>query len=397
MKRLLPVLAILLTSCEDAITNPISMRSVDNSYRLHKESILNQRSGISFTWGYGEEYHSVFSDRIGSHFGYYGGGHMYHDVNNDGHQDILVSFHPTDNQVNLIWYINSGDNINFTKSSTGYFNQSTDGIDSHKILKTDVNNDNIADFIALGVDERIPNNYSGNFTVLIGKRDGTFDVNNIPNPNRYWFHNGAAGDINGDGNVDVITATFIWYGDGRGNFTKREDYNLGEYSPLVYEIIDMDKDGWNDIIVRGPFSGTTIVYNDRGVINGNSRTYKLSTVIYKSIMDIEIVDFDRDGDLDIVELAQRGGNSSEATVSKITVYYNHQMSFQPNEIVLEESVDGNRMHGDSDNYGWSVFKFDDMDKDGVDEIVAENYHDGNYNALKLIGGKWKKITINYGR
>lgn len=399
MKRLLLTVCVFLIGCDALPTATVSNQSTTEptDLKLFKESILNQRSGTSFTWGYSEDYHPLFEERVTTRSGFYGGGQAYHDVNNDGFQDVLVSFHRDVNHTELRWYINSGDNKNYKIPTRKYFNQSTSGIMSHKILETDVNNDNIADFIALGVDERIQGNYTGNFTVLIGKNDGTFDVNNIPNPNRYWFHNGAAGDINGDGNVDVITATFIWYGDGKGNFFKREDYNLSEYTPLVYEIIDMDKDGWNDIILRGPFMGTVIVYNDKGIINKNSKTYTLPSVTYKAVMDIEVTDFDKDGDLDIVELAHLGGDSPEAVVSKITVYYNNQMTFLPNEIILEESLDGNLMHGESDKYGWSVFKFDDVDRDGVDEIVAENYHDGNYNALKLIDGKWKKITINYGR
>jgi hypothetical protein len=401
MKRLLFVVFMFLVGCRESLIgpNPVTVSSNEEKrYNLFKESVLNQRSGISFVWGCGENYYLKFNDRISSCEGHYGAGQAYHDVNKDGYQDILVSFHPDNNEVNLTWYINSGDNINFTKSSTGqYLNQSTSGINSHKLLKTDVNNDGMADFIALGVDETIPGNYTGNFTVLISKPNGKFDVNDIPNPNRYWFHNGAAGDINGDGNVDVITATFIWYGDGKGNFFRREDYNLSEYTPLVYEIIDINKDGWNDLILRGPFRETTIIYNNKGVIDKNSKIYYLPAVTYKAVMDIEIVDFDKDGDLDILELSHLGGNSNEANVSKITVFYNNQNYFVADEKILEESVDGNNLNNERDRFGWSVFKVDDIDRDGVDEIVAENYHDGNYNALKLIDGKWKKITINYGR
>jgi hypothetical protein len=397
-KLLLLLLSVLLVGCDDSILNPVTTNiNITEEQKVYKESIRNQRSGISFTWGCNESYQPLFNDRITCE-GHYGNGHAYHDVNKDGMQDILVSFHKNDNSSELTWYINLGDNKRFSRSIE-YFNHSTSGFNAHKILKTDVNNDGIADFIALGVDERIQNNYTGNFTVLIGKSNGSYDVNDIPNPQRYWFHNGAAGDINGDGNVDVIAATFIWYGDGKGNFIKREDYNLQRYSPLVYEIIDMNKDGWNDLIVRGPFIETTIIYNNKGIINENNRTYTLPSATYKAVMDIEVVDFDKDGDLDIVELAQLGGNPPDINdpkyfVSKITVYYSNNLHFYADETVIEESLDGNIMNGESDKYGWSVFKFDDIDKDGIDEILAENYHDGNYNVIKLVNSRWKRITFN---
>ena len=398
MNRLLLVIFVLLTGCDDGILNPVTTNNIIKEQKLYKESVLNQRSGIVFTWGYHDSYYPVFNDRLDSH-GHYGNGQSYHDVNRDGHQDILVSSHKNDSDFELVWYLNIGDNKHFSRSEKSYFNQSTKGINSHKILKTDVNNDNIADFIALGVDERIQGNYTGNFTILIGKSNGTYDVNNIPNPNRYWFHNGAAGDINGDGNVDVITAMFVWYGDGRGNFLKREDFNLEKYRPLVYEIIDMDKDGWNDIILRGPLKETTIIYNNKGTIDDSNRTYTLPPTTYKAVMDIEIIDFDRDGSLDILELAQLGGNPPDSNdpkyfVSKITVYFNRGSHFEVREDILNQSIDGNAINGNTDIYGWSVFKFDDIDNDGIDEILSENYQDGIYNGLKLINGKWTKFTFN---
>jgi hypothetical protein len=339
---------------------------------------------------------------------WYGGGHIYHDVNGDGYQDILTVYfvspqHNNTAEPELVWLINKGDNLNFTKS-TSQFNQSTQGIKAHKILKTDVNNDKIADFILLGVIEN-PGAYSGNFTVLIGKSNGTYDIKDIPNPKNYWFHNGACGDLNGDGFVDVITARFIWYGDGSGNFAKRENFTLDDYaySPLVYEILDINKDGWDDLILRGPKQNTTIVLNNKGTFDETNKTIILPKVEFQAVLDLEFTDFDKDGDIDVLELAQIGGNPADAPfdakycISKITIYYNNNLSFTANENLLSESLDGNWMYGDMDKYGWSLFKLDDIDGDGVDEILSESYQDGTYNALKKVGENWKKVTIKFGK
>lgn len=173
-------------------------------------------------------------------------------------------------------------------------------------------------------------------------------------------------------------------------------------SPLVYEILDINKDGWNDLILRGPQKPTTIVLNNKGKFDETNQTITLPSVEFKNVLDIEIIDFDKDGDLDILELAQLGGEpdgiiqfDAKYSVSKIIVYYNNNLSFKADENILSESLDGNWMYGDMDKYGWSTFKFDDIDGDGIDEILSESYQDGTYNALKKVGEAWKKITITF--
>ena len=130
---------------------------------------------------------------------YWNNGQVYEDINNDGYQDILLSAAwDLENNVTVDWWINNGQN-EFELDST-YIIESTKGTRAHKILETDVNNDNIKDFIMLGVDERIPGDFDGNFTVLI--REGKyFRVNRVNENTGLWFHNGSAGDLNGDGNV----------------------------------------------------------------------------------------------------------------------------------------------------------------------------------------------------
>jgi len=66
------------------------------------------------------------------------------------------------------------------------------------------------------------------------------------------------------------------------------------------------------------------------------------------------------------------------------------MLLSSTNINLDQSKDGYKLNGENDKYGWSIFKIDDIDNDGVDDIVSENYHDGNYNGLKLVGNVWTK-------
>lgn len=381
---------------------PAEVAQAPKTFTLYKESYLNQRSGNFFSWSNEfDPYNPIMDNRERTTQGDYDNGHAYGDVNKDGFMDILAKYQPNDGTYKLAWFINSGDNFHFT-STTEYFNQSSEGLRAYKILKTDVNNDNIADYVVLGIIERP---YGGNFTVLIGTPDGKFDIKNIPNPSDYWFYNGAAGDLNGDGFVDVITATFIWYGDGKGNFTKTIEMNNLPFVKdiLTYEILDMDKDGWNDLILRGPHdTRIAIVFNNKGTFDRNNKVVYLPKPQYTDAQDIEITDLDGDGDLDIVQLAFLGGHPEGSQdpyymQTKLTAYYNDNFTFTKDETLFIESKDGNFINGDKDFFGWTLFKFDDIDGDGVDEIVAENAHNGNYNALKKINGVWKKVMITFGK
>jgi hypothetical protein len=428
MKKILILISgiILFTSCtKDEIPEPVVIKKdsvvtlppVSNSiqsttigdttyitkiiptkYKLYKESVKNQRSGIFFqsqhNYGVNQTYLPQ-TDELPK--AYFGGGQNYGDVNNDGFIDFIVAVHTSNNDVELKWFINEGDNYHF-KKNTSMFNQSVKGLNAHKIVKTDVNNDEIADYIAFGVDERVPGDYNGNFSVLIGKSNGTFDVNTIPNPTKYWFHNGAAGDLNGDGFVDVISATFIWYGDGKGNFTKVSSLNDYCQSILVYEILDMNGDGLNDILISGPHDLTTIVYNKNNTFNNSNLVVKLEKVEYDAIYDLELYDIDTDGDFDIIENRQMQNEPK----SKLFVHLNNSGSFKYVPNYIQNSEDGAWLNGNQnvglgyqDKYGWDTFKFDDIDGDGIDEIIPESYHDGQYNGLKKVNGVWKRHIFSF--
>ena len=81
----------------------------------------------------------------------------------------------------------------------------------------------------------------------------------------------------------------------------------------------------------------------------------------------------------------------------LVTYLNNDGIFTLDTTILEQSKDGQGLNSEqwnSDNFGWTQFKVDDIDNDGIDDIIAENFHDGKYNGLKLINGTWTKYRFN---
>ena len=160
----------------------------------------------------------------------------------------------------------------------------------------------------------------------------------------------------------------------------------------------MNNDNYNDIVLatEKKLDVTSVIINNGGKFDTTNRVIKLQSVEYTTTADIEIYDIDTDGDYDIVELKQLDNKS------KIFVHINNSGVFNYVPNYIQNSDDGNWLNGNQsvgigyqDQYGWSVFKIDDIDGDGIDDIIPENYHDGKYNGLKKINGIWKQHIFSF--
>lgn len=109
-----------------------------------------------------------------------------------------------------------------------------------------------------------------------------------------------AGDIDSDGDTDVIVAEFngrklAWHdNDGQGGFVKHDLVTEGG-KPLYVGIVDLDQDGDRDIVAT--FTGQTnhlIWYENDGAENFTA--HAVSTTIGQMV---KVADIDGDGDLDL--------------------------------------------------------------------------------------------------
>ncbi|HAA62705.1 MAG TPA: hypothetical protein DCE39_17405, partial [Planctomycetaceae bacterium] len=113
----------------------------------------------------------------------------------------------------------------------------------------------------------------------------------------------AAGDLDGDGDVDVLSGsggddTIAWYeNDGSQNFTERI-VSTGLDQPQSVSMADVDNDGDMDIVFASRTGGTKVGWFEN---NGNE-VFTLNSVdaTLDDVWDVIAADLDGDGDIDLL-------------------------------------------------------------------------------------------------
>ena len=277
------------------------------------------------------------------------------------------------------------------------------------ILVADYNNDGVLDFYiydhGVGTHDGFRDSY------FLSQSNGTWlesSSTHLSHPNFQVFdHGGAVGDIDNDGDMDVVitesnwkTGTLLWclVNDGTGFLKKRKCG--GEWS-FALELADMNGDGYLDVILGSqewhthfkPFTG--IIWNDgRGNFNKNNKTNLQKHKKLGGIPEVSAADLDGDGDLDIVY--SRVGELYVGTAVSIIENLGNK-KFKDHGLIhlLEAPADYVPDHeGNPYNAFISMVKFRDLDKDGDMDIylggsahktngmVLLNEGDFNFDLLK---------------
>jgi hypothetical protein len=286
---------------------------------------------------------------------------------------------------------------------------------SRKILIGDLDNNGSDDavLIATGIDQQP---YSGSTTKIIYFTPNSYEYVNLDDDPSY-FHTGSIGDINNDGNLDLIIAnnqgpedTFTYIGDGNKNFSKIKVGEVKDFAQkTATEFFDLNNDGILDLI-SGGWETPTIGLDGNIIEDWRNRT-ELSYGNGDGTFDIEnsiqfpeidywgkvnafiFHDIDNDGDTEII-INRTKGHEDYPSVDNDNSYDGIKIQIlkkQGNEYVNHQIIDGPE--------GWfdlpptwiewiPWIKLFDVNSDGIMDIVPdhENINDPSFNQLNRYWG-----------
>jgi len=258
------------------------------------------------------------------------------DINGDGHLDLVLSsaiYEMTGTTpLGIIVLLGRGD------GSFEPWKAVVPGVNVTAFALADLNHDGKPDLVF---------SVSGGVSVALGNGDGTFASPGSYPANSVDISNIAIGDVNGDGNEDIVVeGGSILFGDGKGGFPTRRDYVLTAGRIIL---ADFDGDGKTDIVFAGGFDrggDSQIIYGDSLTVFFGQGGGAFAAPPFLNITNfngsypsvVATGDFDGDGTLDL--LATQGSTigilkgNSDGTFTAAAQYNFDAAAGVPNGVFL---------------------------------------------------------------
>lgn len=207
------------------------------------------------------------------------------DLDGDGDADLAIA-------------IEYGTNRLLFNDGTGRFTEAPlDGPsgDHEDVAVADFDGDDDLDLVFIGEDDQVVgfhlNDGTGGFAVVSDRL-----------PNRATSNTVVAVDVDGDGDTDLVTANagpdFVWINDGAGRFADESEARLPQQDDISQDIAvgDVNGDGDPDLAF-GNEERNQLYLNDGGGHFSETALPRRSKP--EETRDVDFVDIDADGDLDL--------------------------------------------------------------------------------------------------
>lgn len=266
------------------------------------------------------------------------------DVDADGKVDILCG---TPHMGRLAWYKNLG---NAVFGPEQVITTLAKGISD--ITIGDINGDGQKDVVATAFDAH---------KIAWYKNTGTSFTDEAVISNNAIYPHAAAGDMDGDGDIDLVSVStsdskVAWYKNtnGQGDFTAEKQIIISNTTifPQNLQIVDVDNDGDLDIAIDTGDPGLPNTHAFMFFKNNGMGSFTKETVFEGFSLNSYLFDIDSDGDLDILT----GPSGMKIRKNNGAGVFSAPESFDLG-INLTYTVD------------WLI---DDVDKDGLTDIILVN-------------------------
>ena len=266
------------------------------------------------------------------------------------------------------------------------------GVHPREVLMADFNGDGHNDFFIAdhGYDtDPFP---GSSYQLLVWTADGYEDISDrLPADNSGFTHNAATGDVDGDGDIDILVANnggqfmgggpYLLRNDGAANFTVDQSMlpervvNDTDYWPWATDLPDLDEDGHVDLLMGGrDDSGQSYIhwgpdFEDVTVLPTPDYFIGLGGAV---VISTAVQDLDGDGRLDVV----LGGYDDD-------LHRGMQLLINAGDRTFRDETRRRAGHSAwSQTESWQVSHvFLDFNGDGTVDIVPQGYNPREDNVL----------------
>jgi uncharacterized repeat protein (TIGR01451 family) len=335
------------------------------------------------------------------------------DVTGDGKADLAVS-NTTSNNVSILTGRGDGTFVAAVSYVVNY--------GPSQVIAADFNSDGRTDLVATNSDYYVMTLYNNGVCALNCNTIATA----VNYPAGTTPQSVAAGDFNGDGKPDLVTANSgsnnvsIEFGIGDGTFLPSGTYSAGS-APNSVDVGDFNRDGMLDLAVAN--SGS----NDVSVLLGNGNGTFQTAVPYNAGTNPHSLfagDFNRDGKIDLA-IANYGSNNVSILLGSGTGTFlaavNYSAGTNPESVfaadfnrdgrldlavanngsnnvsLLLGNGDGTFQTATNTNAGTSPFAVfaDDFNRDGKPDLAVANSGSNNVSILLGNGAGTFQTAVNY--